>query len=55
MKIESSGAVTTGKTVSPGLLLTKHEGESFISQSVHLSGHGFKDCKFENCTLIVWM
>lgn len=34
-------------------ILTKHENESFKSQTVMLSGHGYINCQFSACTLIV--
>lgn len=36
-----------------GILLTKHEGEAFRSQTVYIAGHGFQNCTFDNCTLVV--
>ena len=39
--------------MSQQIMLTNHEKEKFISQTVMLSGHGFVKCIFTNCTLIV--
>jgi len=36
-----------------GLLLTKHEGESFINQTVYISGQAFINCTFTACTLVL--
>lgn len=33
--------------------LTKHENETFTSETVFVSGHAFINCTFINCTLIV--
>lgn len=35
------------------ILLTSHENETFQSQTVFLSGHGFVKCTFKNCTLVI--
>ncbi len=35
------------------MLLTKHEGESFINQTVYISGQAFVRCTFVACTLIL--
>lgn len=34
-------------------MLTKHENETFKSQTVMLSGHAYINCHFSLCTLIV--
>src|ERR1700709_1147603 len=36
-----------------GMLLTKHEGESFLNQTVYISGQAFINCTFTACTLIL--
>jgi len=36
-----------------GLLLTKHEGESFTNQTVYISGQAFINCTFTACTLVL--
>jgi len=36
-----------------GMVLTKHEKETFVSQTIMLSGHGYIDCAFTSCTLLV--
>jgi hypothetical protein len=38
---------------APTIMLSKHVEETFQSQTIHLSGHGYVNCKFENCTLVV--
>ncbi|MCC6424812.1 MAG: hypothetical protein IT447_15175 [Phycisphaerales bacterium] len=35
------------------MLLTKHEGESFVNQTVYISGQAFVRCSFVACTLIL--
>ncbi len=35
------------------MLLTKHEGETFLNQTVYISGQAFVRCKFVACTLIL--
>jgi hypothetical protein len=35
------------------MLLTKHEGETFLNQTVYISGQAFIRCKFVACTLIL--
>ena len=35
------------------MLLTKHEGETFLNQTVYISGQAFVRCKFVNCTLVL--
>ena len=35
------------------MLLTKHEGETFINQTVYISGQAFINCTFMACTLIL--
>src|SRR5216110_2935704 len=35
------------------MLLTKHEGETFINQTVYISGQAFIRCSFVGCTLIL--
>jgi hypothetical protein len=35
------------------MLLTKHEGETFINQTVYISGQAFVRCTFVACTLIL--
>ena len=46
-------ATRTPQNTPQGILLTKHEGEAFRSQTVHIAGHGFQNCTFDNCTLVV--
>ena len=41
------------QTPPQNILLTKHEGEAFRSQTVLVAGHGFQNCSFDNCTLVV--
>ena len=36
-----------------GIQVTKHENEVFKSQTVMLSGHGYINCQFSLCTLIL--
>jgi len=33
--------------------LTLHEGETFTSRTITLSGHAFRNCTFDRCTMIV--
>lgn len=49
MKNKSSEVSAFGNMESPGLLLTKHEGESLVSQSIHLSG---QDSKMVNSKIV---
>ena len=35
------------------MLLTKHEGETFLNQTVYISGQAFVRCKFVACTLVL--
>jgi hypothetical protein len=35
------------------MLLTKHEGETFINQTVYISGQAFIRCNFTACTLVL--
>ena len=35
------------------MLLTKHEGETFLNQTVYISGQAFINCTFVACTLIL--
>ena len=35
------------------MLLTKHEGETFINQTVYISGQAFIRCSFVACTLVL--
>jgi len=35
------------------MLLTKHEGETFLNQTVYISGQAFIRCKFVACTLVL--
>jgi hypothetical protein len=35
------------------MMLTKHEGETFVNQTVYLSGQAFIKCTFTACTLIL--
>lgn len=35
------------------MLLTKHEGETFLNQTVYISGQAFVRCTFVACTLIL--
>lgn len=35
------------------MLLTKHEGETFLNQTVYISGQAFVRCNFVACTLIL--
>jgi hypothetical protein len=35
------------------MLLTKHEGETFINQTVYISGQAFVRCNFVACTLVL--
>jgi hypothetical protein len=35
------------------MLLTKHEGETFLNQTVYISGQAFIRCNFVACTLIL--
>jgi hypothetical protein len=35
------------------MLLTKHENETFVNQTVYISGQAFIRCKFTACTLIL--
>src|SRR5690349_7522236 len=35
------------------MLLTKHEGETFLNQTVYISGQAFVKCNFVACTLIL--
>src|SRR6266699_4980479 len=37
----------------PPMLLTKHEGETFINQTVYISGQAFIRCSFVACTLVL--
>lgn len=34
------------------ITLTKHENETFTSQTVMLGGHAYFNCTFKSCTLI---
>lgn len=33
--------------------LTPHQDETFVAQTVFLSGHAYTRCKFDRCTLVV--
>ncbi len=33
--------------------LTKHEGETFVNQTVYISGQAFIRCTFSACTLVL--
>lgn len=35
------------------MLLTKHEGETFLNQTVYISGQAFIRCSFVACTLVL--
>src|SRR6187455_3353113 len=35
------------------MLLTKHEGETFLNQTVYISGQAFIRCTFVACTLVL--
>ena len=35
------------------MLLTKHENESFVNQTVYISGQAFINCSFTACTLVL--
>lgn len=35
------------------MLLTKHEGETFLNQTVYISGQAFVRCNFIACTLVL--
>jgi hypothetical protein len=35
------------------MLLTKHENETFLNQTVYISGQAFVKCSFVACTLIL--
>ena len=35
------------------MLLTKHEGETFINQTVYISGQALIRCNFTACTLVL--
>src|SRR5215217_4182541 len=35
------------------MLLTKHEGETFLNQTVYISGQAFIRCRFIACTLVL--
>ena len=35
------------------MLLTKHEGETFVNQTVYISGQAFIRCSFVACTLVL--
>jgi hypothetical protein len=35
------------------MLLTKHEGETFVNQTVYISGQAFIRCTFTACTLVL--
>ena len=35
------------------MLLTKHEGETFLNQTVYISGQAFMRCNFVACTLVL--
>ncbi len=35
------------------MLLTKHEGETFLNQTVYISGQAFVRCTFHACTLVL--
>jgi hypothetical protein len=35
------------------MLLTKHEGETFLNQTVYISGQAFIRCNFIACTLVL--
>ena len=35
------------------MLLTKHENESFLNQTVYISGQAFINCTFTACTLVL--
>jgi hypothetical protein len=35
------------------MLLTKHENEAFLNQTVYISGQAFINCTFTACTLIL--
>jgi hypothetical protein len=50
LKAYSSGQSSISEA---GMLLTKHEGETFINQTVYISGQAFVRCKFVACTLVL--
>jgi hypothetical protein len=33
--------------------LTRHEGRTFVAQTVHLGGHAYVQCMFDGCTIVV--
>jgi len=35
------------------MMLTKHEGETFLNQTVYISGQAFVRCNFVACTLVL--
>ena len=35
------------------MLLTKHDSESFLNQTVYISGQAFINCTFTACTLVL--
>jgi len=35
------------------MLLTKHENETFVNQTVYISGQAFINCTFTACTLVL--
>ncbi len=35
------------------MLLTKHENEKFVNQTVYISGQAFVNCQFTACTLVL--
>jgi hypothetical protein len=35
------------------VLLTKHDGETFVNQTVYISGQAFINCTFTACTLVL--
>src|SRR5690242_16907741 len=54
--LTAPGGVCQHPATSKGarsMLLTKHEGESFINQTVYISGQAFVRCTFVACTLIL--
>jgi len=37
----------------PELHLSVHRNRTFTSQTMHMAGHAFIDCAFEECTLVL--
>src|SRR5271154_5854543 len=50
---DSGGNLINSPWRSCNMLLTKHENETFLNQTVYISGQAFVRCNFIACTLVL--